>query len=175
MKRTTILFAFASAILLAACGDKPAAPAETRVESASEAARNDNRAIAERLAEQKAAADAAFEQGRARAEREQFAESLAAVGRRWSDALTAIGSVGRSDLAPAIKKLETLKAEADAVAVNDCTGQARGTLTASMSASIDTYNQFRAGTGKPDDAMQQKLQQAAVQFSDYEKQLGTCR
>lgn len=175
MKRTQILLVFISATVLAACGDKPAAPAVTRVESASEAARNDNRAIAERLAEQKGTADAAFEEGRARAEREQLVESLAAVGRRWSDALNEIGGIGRSDLAPAIKKLEAIKAEAEAVTVNDCTGKARGSMTASMAGSIDTYNQFRAGTGKPDDAMQQKLQQAAVQFSDYEKQLGGCR
>lgn len=175
MKHAIIPTALLLASLLPACGDKPAPAPETRVESASEAARNDNRAIAERLAEQKAATDAAFEQGRARAEREQMVEALSAVGRRWSDALNEIGSVGRSDLAPAIKKLETLKAEAEAVPVNDCTGKARVAMSASMAMSIDTYNQFRAGTGKPDDAMQQKLQQAAVQFSEYEKQLGGCR
>ena len=175
MKRTYILSAFVLALLLTACGDKPATPADARVESASEAARNDNRAIADRLAEQKGAADTAFEEGRARAEREQLVESLAGVGRRWNDALNEIGSVGRSDLAPAIKKLEALKAEAEAVTVNECTGKARGAMTASMANSIDIYNQFRAGTGKPDDATQQKLQQAAAQFGDYEKQLGGCR
>jgi hypothetical protein len=174
MNRSITLAAIFILSVLAACDRKTPVASDTRVESASEAMRNDSRAIAERLAEQKASTDATFQQGRAKEERAQFVESLTAVGRRWSDALDETGRVGRSDLAPAIKKLETIKAEADAAAVNECTGRARAALTASMATSIDTYNQFRAGSGKPDDAAQQKLQQAAVQFSDFEKQLGGC-
>ena len=170
---TFTLIVFAS--LLTACSEKPPAPAEARAESAGEALKNDSRAIAERFAAQKAATDANFQQESARAERARFVDALTVIAQRWPDAFAEVGRTGRSDLAPAIKKLEAIKAEVDAAAVSDCTGQARATLSASMGMVIDTYNQFRQATGNADDSMQQKLQQAAEKFRDYEKQVGACR
>ena len=170
---TFTLIVFAT--LLMACGEKPPAPVETRVETAGEALKNDSRAIAERFAAQKAATDVNFQQESARAERARFVDALTVIAQRWPDAFAEVGRTGRSDLAPAIKKLDAIKADVDAAAVNDCTGQARVALSASMGMVIETYNQFRQSTGNADDSMQQKLQQAAEKFRDYEKQVGACR
>ena len=174
MKRTTIPSLLFLAASLCACGEKPVAPAEVRVESAGEALRNDNRAIAQRLAEQKAAVDAASEQQRASNERQQFVESLAPIGKRWLDVAGEAERTVRSDLGPVIKKLDTLKSEADAIAVNDCTGQARAVLSSSMATTIEAYSLFRKETGKAE-AAQQKLDQASTQLAEYEKKLAGCR
>ena len=144
-------------------GCKEAAPpkSEVRVESASEAARNDDRAIARRLASQKAAVDEAFEQGRAREERQRNVDALRAVSMRWEAGLNEARLTPRSDIAAPIKKLLTIKADAETVAVDACTVEARITLVSSMAASIEAFNMFQKEKGESGEATTQKVQQAA--------------
>lgn len=177
MKRLTaplFLLAGLLPVVLGACKDKSVSPPAARIESAGEAMRNDNRDIAKRLAEQKAAVDTAGEQQRASSERQQFVDSLAAVGKRWLDVSAEAERTVRGELDPVIKKLDAVKSEADGVAVNECTGAARTVLSASMGATIAAYSQFRKETGKAE-AAQKKLDEAITQFDEYEKQLARCR
>lgn len=173
MKNTIVLLI--TLACLVGCKDKPAPKEEVRVESASEAMRNDDRAIAERLAEQKGAADKNYQQQRAADERKQLAESLTAVGRKVSDVIEEASRTGRSSLAPVLTKMADVKKEVDAVAVNDCTGGARASLAAALATAIDVYTQFSKESGAASDAAQQRLVQVATQFADYEKALGACR
>ena len=152
-------------MLLAATlfGCKPAAPpkSEVRVESASEAARSDDRAIATRLASQKAAVDEAYQKGRASELRQRNVDALRAVSTRWSAVLAEASGTPRFDIAAPLKKLQTIKGELDTVEVDDCTGAARITLQSAMAASIDAFSTFQKETGVTADTTTQKIQQGA--------------
>jgi len=160
---------------LAACGGKPAPAPAAKAESAGDAMRDDNAAIAKRLAEQKGAVDAAFEKQQANNEKLQFADALAAIGKRWLEVVAEAQKTGRSDMDPVIKKLEGVKAEADALAVNDCTGKARAALQTAMSSTLESYRLFRAETGPAGEATKEKLQLGSTKFGEYEKMLPSCR
>jgi len=175
MKPLILLAAFAVAAGLAGCGDKPAPRAEVPVESASDARRNDERDIAARLAEQKAANDSAYQAERARNERNQMVDTFNAVARRWGQTLNEASRTGRSDMAPMISKLEAVKAEAEAMAVNDCTGKARGTLVSAMSAAIEAFTMFSKETGDGSAATQQKLVQSSELLLASEREFDTCK
>lgn len=166
-------------ILLAATlfGCKPAAApkSEVRVESASEAARNDDRAIAGRLATQKAAVDEAFEKGRANEFRQRNVDALRVVSTRFSDALSQASSTARSDIAAPLKKLQTIKTEADTVEVDACTGAARTTLQSAMAASIEAFSMFQKETGVSGDATTQKVQQGADLMRTAIQEMEACR
>ena len=166
-------------ILLAATlfGCKPAAPpkSETRVESASEAAKNDDRAIASRLATQKAAVDEAFEKGRANELRQRNVDALRAVSTRFSDALNQASGTGRSDIAPPLKKLQSIKTETDSVEVDACTAAARTTLQSAMAASIEAFTLFQKETGVSGDATTQKVQQGADLMRTALQEMEACR
>ena len=169
----------AATILLAVTlfGCKPAAPptSEVRVESASEAARNDDRAIAGRLATQKAAVDEAFDKGRANELKQRNVDALRAVTTRFSDGLNQASSTGRSDIAAPLKKLQAIKAEADTVEVDACTSGARTTLQSAMSASIEAFSMFQKETGASGDATTQKVQQGADLLRTAIQEMEACR
>ena len=64
MKSNAAFFAFVCAAALSACSDPPPPPrVDTPVESASDARRKDEQDIAGRMADQKAASEAAFQAG----------------------------------------------------------------------------------------------------------------
>ena len=157
------------------CNDAVAPKNEVRVESASEAARNDSRAIAGRLAQQKAAVDEAFERTRALEARQRNVDALRAVSARWLDGLDDVSRIPRSDLAESIKKLRAIKTEAETVEVDDCTGKARATLVSSMTASIEAASMFQKEGGTARDATGQKLQQGADSLFAAQREMDTCQ
>ena len=163
------------AVTLSGC--QPTAPptSEVRVESASEAARNDDRAIAGRLATQKAAVDEAFDKGRANELKQRNVDALRAVTTRFSDGLNQASSTGRSDIAAPLKKLQAIKAEADTVEVDACTSGARTTLQSAMAASIEAFSMFQKETGASGDATTQKVQQGADLLRTAIQEMEACR
>ena len=175
MKLIANLAATLLAITLAGCGESTPPPSTAPVESASEAARKDDREIAVRLATQKAAADAAFRSEQDRAERQKLNEALEAILRRWGESLDEAARTSRGDAAVILKKLEGLRAEAEALAGNDCFNKARAALVTSMSAAIEAINLFRKETGDVSAATKQQLEKAAVLQAAAEQEFQTCK
>jgi hypothetical protein len=171
------VFALVITLLAAAlfgCKDSAAPKSEVRVESASEAARNDERAIAKRLAEQKGATDEAFQRQRANESRQRNVDALRAIATRWNDSLSQASLTPRSDIAEPLKKLQTIKSDADTVEVDDCTGSARATLQSAMSASIEAFSLFQKETGPSADSTTQKIQQGADLLRAAQREISAC-
>ena len=156
------------------CKDSAAPKSEVPVESASEAARNDSRASAVRLAEQKAATDEAFEKGRAREERQRNVDLVRAVSARWEAGLNEARLTPRSDIAGPIKKLQAIKADAETIGVDDCAGSARNTLVSSMVASIEAFSMFQKEKGESGDTTTQKVQQATDLLRAAQSEMSAC-
>lgn len=175
MKSISCLVTMVLATTLFGC--KPAEPpkSEARVESASEAARSDDRAIATRLASQKAAVDEAYQKGRANELRQRNVDALRAVSTRWSAALTEASGTPRSEIAAPLKKLQALKSEADTIEVDDCMGAAQKTLQSAMAATIDALSSFQKETGVTADTTSQKIQQGADLLQAALQQMDECR
>ena len=174
MKTISAIFTILLAATAFGCKDSAAPKSEMRVESASEAARNDSRASAARLAEQKAATDEAFEKGRAAEERLRNINALRAVGKRWGAGVSETSRTGRSELGASIQKLQLIKSDAEAVAVDDCTSRARTSLVASMSAAITAYRLFQKEAGDASDASQQQLETAGNLLATADQELTAC-
>ena len=172
------LFVATITLLLAAitlgCKDAKPPKSEARVETASEAARNDNQAIAGRLAQQKAAVDEAFEKGRAREERQRNVDALRAIAARWNDGLSEASRTPRFDIAPVLKKLQTIQVDAGTVEVDSCTGNARVSLQAAMSASIEAFTMFQKETGESAEATTQKIQQGSDLLRVAQQEINSC-
>ena len=174
MKLTGMLTVTILAATLVGCGES-APPASTApVESASEAMLKDDREIAVRLTAQKAAAEVAFRKEQDRAERQRFNDPFDAINRRWGAGQDDAGGTRRADMAGMIKKLEAIKAEAEALATNECTGKARATLVASMSAEIEALAIFSKEKGDPSPATRQQLEKAAALQATAEQEFATC-
>ena len=156
------------------CKDSNQPKTEVRVESASEAARNDSRDIAKRLAEQKADVDAKFSQERARELRQRNVDALRAVSSRWDEVMSEAGRTGRSDIAGPLKKMQAIKSDANTVETDDCTSGARATLQSAMAASIEAFNMFQKETGPSGDATTQKLQQGADLARNAQQEMAAC-
>ncbi|MBL0122110.1 MAG: hypothetical protein IPP88_05060 [Betaproteobacteria bacterium] len=175
MKTANTVLVILLAAVCASCGDRAAPKPEVKVESASEALKNDQRDIAQRFSEQKAAADANFQQDRARADRQQNVDAMAALAQRLGAGIKEAGTTGRSDFAGLIKKVDAIKADANAVAVDDCTGKVRASLLEAVSATVDAFNSFTKETGAASEASTQKLSQAADQLDAIGQELRACR
>lgn len=163
------------AAAVAGCGDRTAPKSEVKVPSASEALKSDQREIAKRFEEQKSAADASFELNRARTERQQNVDALAAVAQRLGAGIKDAGTTGRGEFAALIKRVDALKAEANALAVDDCTGKVRASLLETISATVEAFNSFAKETGAASEASTQKLAQAADQLEAIGQELRSCR
>ena len=174
MKRIVTLVIVLLAATTFGCKDAPAPKTEIRVESASEAARIDDRAIASRLAQQKAAVDEAFEKGRARESRQQYVDALRAVSKRWEQGLNEASRTPRSDIAAQITKLQTIRADAGTVDVDDCTSNARVTLQSAMDASLDAFSAFQKETGVSGDATTQKVTRAVELLRTAQRETDIC-
>jgi hypothetical protein len=174
MKNIVALLLAMLAAITFGCKDAKSPKTETRVESASEAARNDDRAIAKRLAEQKAAVDTKFEQGRAREERRRYAEALRTISTSWNEGLGEASRTPRTDIAVPLKKLEALKLDAGKVDVDECTSGARNSLLSAMSASIEAFGMFQKETGPSGDATTQKIQQGADLLRVAQQEISAC-
>lgn len=176
MKFTIVLAGFILAINLAGCSDPPPPPRSATIESADQAMRNDGRAIAERLAEQKAAVETAYRQAEAIEERRKAAEALSQIATRWDSAVDGASKVLRKELDEPLKKLQAIKAEAEAVAVNECTGPARTALVAAMNTSLEAFAMFRADTAKVvSDAIKAKHNKGGDLQLEAVAQLAKCR
>jgi flagellar motor protein MotB len=156
------------------CKDAPAPKTQVNVESASEAARNDDRAIAKRLSEQKSAVDEKFSRERAQEARQRNVDALRALASRWQDGLIEASGTPRFDIAGPLKKLQSIKAEADTIEVDDCTGSARITLQSSMAASMEAFTMFQKETGESADATTNKVQQGADLLLASRRQMDAC-
>jgi len=175
MKHVNTVLAVLLAAACSGCGERPVPPPEVKVESASEALRTDMREIARRFAEQKAAADASFQQERAHNERQQNVDALAAVAQRLGAGIRDAGTTGRGEFAGLIKKVEALKADANAVVVDDCTGKVRTNLLEAISTTVDAFNSFARETGAASAVSTQKLLQAIDQLNAIGQELRACR
>lgn len=174
MKRIATLVIVSLAATIFGCKDATAPKSEVRVESASEAARNDDRAIAVRLAQQKAAVDEAYARERIREQRKHKVDALRAVNTSWDQGLDEASRTPRSEVAGAIKKLQALKSDAESVEVDECTGGARATLVSSMAASIEALSLFQKETGTGGEASGLKLQLAADLLYAAQRDMNAC-
>ena len=174
MKPMVTLVIAALAATTLGCNEAAAPKSEVRVESASEAARNDNLAIAGRLAQQKAAVDEAYARERFREQRQQKVDALRAVNTNWGQGLDEASSTARSKVADAIKKLQAIKNDAELVEVDECTGGARATLVSSMTASIEALSLFQKETGTGGEASGLKLQLAADLLFAAQREMNAC-
>lgn len=174
MKRIVTLVTVLLAATTFGCKDATTPKSEVRVESASEAARSDDQAIARRLAEQKAAVDDTFQKERARESRQRYMDALRAVTKRWEDGLNEARRTPRFDIAGQIPKLQVISSQAGTVEVDDCTGAARATLQSSMAASFEALAMFQKETGESGDATTQKVTQAADLLREAKAQTEAC-
>ena len=159
---------------LTGCGESspPAAPA---VESAGDAMRNDDRAIAQRLAEQKAAVETAYRLAEAAEERQKAIDAVNQVIKRWDGAVEVASNTKRTELDGPVKQLQAIKAEAEAMPVNDCTGIARATLVNSMNTTMEAIAMFRKETDKASDATKEKHNKGADLLAESTTQLSKCK
>lgn len=175
MNRPRIMAVFLILLAISGCGEKNTRAVAPPPLGAEEAMKADSADIAKRLAEQKSATDLAFEKGRAQEEMQQRVASLNDIEKRWAAAFAEMNRTGRSDAATPLKNLQSIKAEVDQVVVNDCTGNARSTLSTGMAMALDAYTQFLKETGEPSAASKQKLTDAIAQLESYQKDIAQCR
>ena len=157
------------------CGDSNVVKSETRAVGAAEALKADQKAIASRFAEQKGAADEAFQKQRTAEERQRKVALLAALVARWDAALVEAYATPRSDFAPLVKKLQALVADAESAEVDDCTGNARGKLTASMAITMESFDIFQKSTGDVSPAATQKAQEGVTALGAANAAINACR
>jgi hypothetical protein len=174
MKQFATIFPLLLSLLLYGCKDTAAPKDETRVQSASEAARIDDREVAVRLAQQKAAVDAEYESGRARESRLRYVDILRAVSKRWEDGVNEATRTARSDIGVQIAKLQAIIKEASTVDVDDCSSNARNTLQTSMATSLDAFAMFQKETGETGEATMKKMTEAAVQLRAAQAEMEAC-
>ena len=175
MKYRHFVLAVLLAVVSAGCRDKPAAAPDIKVDSASEALRKDQKDIAERFTEQKAAADANSQRESARGERQQNVEALLQVANKLSTAIQAASTTGRSEIAALIKSVEAIRGEANAVVVDDCTGKVRNDLQEAVNTTLDAFNTFAKETGAAGEASRSKIAKATDQVDAISQALNTCR
>lgn len=174
MKRIATLVLISFVVTLFGCKDATAPKSEMRVETASEAARNDDRAIAVRLAEQKAAVDEAYSRERIRELRQRSVDALRAISIRWDQTLDEANRTLRSEIAGVIKKLQTIKSDTESVEVDACTSVARATLASSMNTSIEGLNIFQSETGTGTGPSALKLQSGSDTLYAAQREINAC-
>ena len=174
MKRIVTLVLIFFVATLFGCKDAPAPKSEMRVESASEAARNDDRAIAIRLAEQKAAMDEAYARERVRELRQRSVDALRAISTLWDQTLDEANRTFRSEIAAVIKKLQTIRSDMASVEVDDCTSGARATLASSMDTTIEGLNIFQSETGTGTGPSALKLQLGSDILYAAQREINAC-
>ncbi len=175
MKYSHLVLVILVTVASSGCRDKPAVP-EIKVDSASEALRKDQQDIASRLAEQKAALEANSQAESARTERAKNVDALLPIANKLSAAIVTARSTGRRDFAPLIKSVEAIKVEADAVAVDECTGKVRSDLQESIAITLDAFNAFtNEKTGAADEESGKKVSLVSDQIDAIGKALNACR
>ncbi len=175
MKNHHFVLAVLLVVASAGCRDKPAAVPDVKVDSVSEALRKDQKDIAERFNEQKAAADANSLKESARTERQQNVDALLQVANKLSSAIQAANTTGRSEFAALIKSVEAVRGEANAVVVDDCTVKVRNDLQDAVSTTLDAFNTFAKETGVASEASRNKLAKATDQVDAIGQALNACR
>ena len=174
MKRSNMLFALLVGIAMAGCKEAPPPPSAP-VETAGQSLERDNADIAKRLAEQKAAVDTNFQAERARAEKTQIADSLAALGKNVGEALDEIGRVTLREIDAPGKKLDVARTELETLTVNDCTTPLRSTLLGVIASAQEVITLYKREKGNASEATREKLQNALVQFDEVARKIPACR
>ena len=176
MKRIFTLVGILLMVTFFGCKDSAPPTTDVRVVSASEAARNDDRAIAARLETQKAAVDLAYARQRENEERQRKVDALRAIIVRWDAGLGEVSRTPRNEIEVSIKKLQAVKAEIEAAEVDDCTAKARVTLLAAMAAALEALGMFQKETGNTiSDATNQKLQLGVDTLVNAKREIDACR
>ena len=176
MKRIVTLVGILLMATVFGCKDSAPPKTDTRVESASESARNDDRAIAVRLETQKAAVDLAYARQRENEERQRRVDVIRAIIVRWDAGLDEVGRTPRGEIAVSIKKLQAVMAEIEVAEVDDCTTKARVTLLAAMTTALDALGMFQKETGTTiSDATNQKLQLGVDTMANAKREIDACR
>ncbi len=176
MNHAKSILAVFLAAACAGCGDRAAPPPrDVNVATASEALRADQKEIAQRFDEQKSAADANFQLERARADRQLNVDALSAIAQRLGAAVRDAGATGRGEFPALIKRVEAIRAEANAVTVDDCTGKVRASLLEAITITVDAFNSFARETGAASEASTQKLAQAVELVDTIGLDLRACR
>ena len=146
------------------------------MESADQAVRSDERAIAVRLAEQKAAVETAYRETEAAEDRRKAVDALSQIATRWDSAVEGASKVLRGELDEPLKKLQAIKSEAETVVVNECTGPARTALVAAMNTSLEAFAAFRADTSAVvSEAIKTKHNKGADMQVEAVAQLAKCK
>jgi hypothetical protein len=160
----------------AACSktEQPA-PVTGNAPSASDARRADERAIAERLAQQNAELEKKEQADREAADRQRYVQAMRGVTSRWLEAASAASSTGRSGLPPVIDKMGAIIGDMQAVNTNDCTAKARDAYVGAMSTIRDAYRQFQQETGAQSEESARKLGEGATKYEEAERALNSCQ
>ena len=156
------------------CRDAVAPQSDTVVASASQAAQRDNVEIAERLAQQKAIADAAYAKNRANEERQQIVDALRAATARWDAGLNEVSRTPRNEIVTSINKLQAIKAETEAAEVGECTDKARAMLLSSMATTLEALGMFQKETGVITEPTNQKLLLGVEALADAKRGIDAC-
>ena len=160
---------------LTGCGESKPPVTPAAIETAGDAMRNDNRAIAQRLAEQKTAVETAYRLVEAAEERQKAIDAVNQAIKRWDGAVEAASNTKRTELDGSVKQLQAIRAEAEAMPVNDCTGIARATLVNSMNTTMEAIAMFRKDTGKASEATKEKHNKGADLLAESTAQLSNCK
>lgn len=168
----TIIAIIVLATLLGACG-KEEAPAPKA--DAANSPLVDSKAVADAMAAHTVASEKATATERANNEKNQAIDSLYDVARRWDGAVESASKLNRTKLDDALKSMQSIKSEAEALGVNECTDKARGILVASMAASLEAFNRFKSEAGDPSETTRQKNKEAANLLAESSAELATCK
>lgn len=161
-------------LFLTACSKDPA-PATTSAEAnAPRPVAEQEKEIAAKLAEQKAALDAQAGTDRDKAEKARINQFVRDIAGRLDGLRAEANKTGRSDLGPVVDKLATLRVDAERVEVNDCTTKVRTTLIASIDKTIETLNNFRNQTGEADAATKKGAEEAQALLMQADAQMSAC-
>ena len=175
MKPIDVVLAIFLATAFSGCGEREAPKQEAKVESPSEALKNDQRDIERRFSEQKAAADAGLQLESARNERQQYVDAMSAVAQKLSTAIRDAGSTGRSDFPALIKKVDAIKIELATVVADDCTDNVRTSLQDAIAITLDAFNSFAKEKGPASKASGEKMGKAVEKMDLIGQELNSCR
>ncbi len=160
-------------LLLSGC-EKATDPGANKGATTPTTLQQENQAIAERLAEQKAALDSSTQRERALAERKQHIDSLHDISKRWVEAVGLAGRTGRSDLAGPIAKMEAIKSELEGLAMDTCASEGRSLLLSAINTGLEAYKQFQQQTGAANEALVEKLGESSKLVADSQQALNAC-
>jgi hypothetical protein len=160
--------------VLAACSKDDSSVPTQPPETAGEAMRRDNADIAKRLEEQKAAADQQFQQQRAAEERTRRVDAFNAARMKFGQTVDELYKSSRDKMAPIVKQMESVRADAAALEANACLEPGKATLLEGMDLAIAGMKQFMSETGEQSADSQEKMKNAAQKLASVDADFKKC-